>query len=210
MISIKKKYIIVIFVMLFTNSYSQEIENKNKLAANFQFYGLPIENSGWPTGFIVSLGYDIVPYRKELIFSIEPRIGGGAFANKETEGIEENTVYRYDMQCYTMGVAPKVYLSLNSDNDAYLYLENDFSFLNSFTKIQDYNTTSTRKEYDYFHFYYSCKLGALIRYPKTNLSCWVGYTTLDFKNMLNRHLPRDRKRFSGEAVGSCLGIGFSF
>ena len=67
MISIKKRYIIVIFVMFFTNSYSQEVENKNKLAANFQFYGLPIENSGWPTGFIVSLGYDIVPYRKELI-----------------------------------------------------------------------------------------------------------------------------------------------
>ena len=37
MISIKKRYIIVIFVMLFTNSYSQEVENKNKLAQTFSF-----------------------------------------------------------------------------------------------------------------------------------------------------------------------------
>ncbi|GAE21054.1 hypothetical protein JCM10003_456 [Bacteroides pyogenes JCM 10003] len=47
----------------------------------FQFYGLPIPDMELPMGAMFKIGYDIVPYKKNLIFSIQPYVGGGLKTN---------------------------------------------------------------------------------------------------------------------------------
>ncbi|WP_321519031.1 hypothetical protein [uncultured Bacteroides sp.] len=213
MFAIKNICLFIILILFFTSSYSQETNNKNSYTFNIQCYGIPMENMDLPLGVIFNLGYDIIPNKKQHVFSIEPRIGGGVFGNKVNDGIPETQLYQYSIGCLYAGIAPKVYLdlNLNSDNKVFLYLENEFSFLNTFAKIEDYHISTARNVNDFLHFYYSCKLG--LSYPlfkKKESTIWAGYTTLDFSNMLNKNIPRDRHHFGGEYLGFCFGMGFYF
>ncbi len=213
MFAIKKICLFIILILFFTSSYSQEAENKNSFTLSLQAYGLPIEDMDLPGGFIADLGYDIIPKQKQKKFSIEYRIGGGGFVNSRKDGIPETQVFRYSMTCLHTSIAPKLYLNLNmadTDKSAFLYLENEFSVLNTFATIEDYHVNTSRKENEYLHFYYSCKLGASVPLHKKYFDFWAGYTTLDFTKMLNRNLPADRHRFAGQYLGVCWGMSFHF
>lgn len=76
-----------IFILLITSFSFLCLEGvaqsatKNSLELGFQFYGLPIPDMELPMGAMFKIGYDIVPYKKNLIFSIQPYVGGGLKTN---------------------------------------------------------------------------------------------------------------------------------
>src|SRR3712207_8899194 len=59
-----------IFILLITSFLCLEgvaqSATKNSLEFGFQFYGLPIPDMELPMGAMFKIGYDIVPYKKNL------------------------------------------------------------------------------------------------------------------------------------------------
>lgn len=208
----EKAFLSVILIIFFTNCYSQKDQNKNSFNLSIQAFGIPTQDIHEPGGCIVDLGYDIIPNHRQHVFSLEPRIGGGFMGNSLDNEFGTH-IFKYTVTCIHFGIAPKVYLNLNmtdSDKSSFLYLENEFSLLNTYASINDYHVSTTRKENEYLHFFYSCKLGVSFPVIAKATDLWIGYTTLDFTRMLNKNIPQNRDHFAGEYLGACFGMSFHF
>lgn len=196
-----------ILLLLSLSSYSQETVGRRHFNFRVEFMGVPVEDTG-PFGLLLSAGYDFSPFPKKSFFSIEPRIAGGALGGKKHEGILDEQVYKYIGGCYSLGVIPKFYIPLFED-EIDLFLENEFSFMSTFLTIYDYNVKTGRGEKNLFSFYYSCRAGALFHLKKADVSCWLGFTTLNITEILNRNLPVGRHRFSEQRPWISYGVGIA-
>lgn len=198
-------FCLIVFLLCSLPFYSQETVNRRHFNLRAEFLSIPIEEIGIG-GVLLSIGYDIVPFPKKKFFSIEPRIAGGGLGGFKREGVDNRTVYKYVGGCYSLGMVPKFYLPLFED-EIDLFLENDFSFMSSFINIHDYYVEQGRTEKDLFRFYYTCRAGALFYLKKADVSCWLGFTTLDLTKPLNRNLPLGRQRFPEQRPWVCFGVG---
>lgn len=199
-----------IFILLITSLFCLEgvAQNttKNSLELGFQFYGLPIPDMELPMGAMFKIGYDIVPYKKNLVFSIQPYVGGGLFAQKALKGRETDYdfKYKYNMGAWELGIAPKLYYPLAED-ELYVYLANEFSFINMYARTWDNDKTLVRRSNNYMDFYYTCKIGVLVKSWKQNAAFWIGYTTLDLAETINKNRPREISAYRNEKPGICFG-----
>lgn len=199
-----------IFILLLTSLFYLEgfaqSATKNSLELGFQFYGLPIPDMELPMGAMLKIGYDIVPYKKKLIFSIQPYVGGGLFAQKNLKGggTDYDFKYKYNIGAWELGVAPKLYYPLAED-ELYIYLANEFSFINVYARTWDNDKTPVRRSNNYMSFYYSCKIGVLVKSWKQNVVFWVGYTTLDLAETVNKNRPCEIFAYRNEKPGICFG-----
>lgn len=91
-----KKYVFTLIGLLFVclQGFTQRA-TKNSVELGLQFYGLPIPDINIPMGAMVKVGYDFVPYKEKLIFSLQPHIGGGLFAYKKTNGTDSEYDFGY-------------------------------------------------------------------------------------------------------------------
>lgn len=185
---------------------AQSSAAKNAWEFGFQYYGLPASDTdGFPLGAMIRVSYDIVPYKKSLIFSIQPYVGGGLFAQKVSQGVTEYEFkYKYNMGAWEVGVAPKLYYPLVED-DLYVYLANEFSFVNMYARTWDNDKAPARRSNNYMDFYYTCKIGVLVKNWKQNAAFWIGYTTLDLAKTVNKNRPREISPYKNERPGICLG-----
>ncbi len=199
-----------IFILLITSLFCLEgvAQNttKNSLELGFQFYGLPIPDIELPMGTMFRIGYDIVPYKKNLVFSIQPYVGGGLFAQKALKGRETDYdfKYKYNMGAWELGITPKLYYPLAED-ELYVYLANEFSFINMYARTWDNDKTLVRRSNNYMDFYYTCKIGVLVKSWKQNAAFWIGYTTLDLAETINKNRPREISAYRNEKPGICFG-----
>lgn len=202
-----KKNVLTLFCLLFVclQGFTQNTI-KNSIELGLQLYGLPIPDINIPMGSMVKLGYDIVPYKKKLIFSLQPHLGGGLFAYKKTNGTdsEYDFGYKYNMGAWEVGLTPKLYYPVVED-ELYCYIANEFSFINLYTKTWDNDKAISRASNSYMNFYYTCKIGVLVKTWKQNMAFWAGYTTIDFANTINKNRPNDVSAYHNEKPGICFG-----
>lgn len=127
-----KKSVLILVSLLFAylQGFTQNTP-KNSVELGLQFYGLPVPDINIPMGAMVKVGYDFIPYKKKLVFSLQPHIGGGVFAYKKTNGTgsEYDFGYKYNMGAWEIGVTPKLYYPIVED-ELYCYIANEFSFIN--------------------------------------------------------------------------------
>lgn len=201
-----KKNIFALFIAFFLclMCYAQDAA-KNYWEFGFQFYGLPVPDIGSPMGGILKIDYDVVPYKKKLIVSVQPYIGGGLFAQTDFKGSTDYGFdYKYNMGVWEIGIAPKLYYSLVKD-ELYMYLANEFSFINMYTRTWDNDKAPVRYSNNFMDFYYTCKIGLLIKAWKQNVSFWIGYTTLDLAKAVNKNRPLEISPYKNEKPGICFG-----
>lgn len=200
-----KKIILTLFilVLLHLQVAAQNITN-NSIELGFQFYGLPISDIRAPMGGIVKLGYDIVSFKKQLIVSIQPYVGGGLFAYKNMKDTDYNFKYKYTIGVWEIGITPKLHYPIIED-ELYLYLANDISFINMYAKIWDNDKVQSRQSSSYMSFYNTCKVGLVVKKWKRNMGFWIGYTTIDFAHIINKNRTQGLSAYGNEKPGICFG-----
>ena len=156
-------------------------------------------------GAIAHVGYDIftpkIPY-----ISIETKVGAGFFGGSLNDEFSTASLSNYKITCFTYAIDPKLHLSLNFDDTAFLFLENEFALSMLGASIQDREAAAKRSSQD-LQFHYALKLGISFNVGRRQrLAIWVGGSTLDFDGILNKDLPAGRKRYSGEAPSYAAGI----
>ena len=146
-------------------------------------------------GGILHGGYDFFFHRISFL-SVEPKIGVGYFGGNKTSTLSTAVVANYGITCFTTSISPKVYCSLNPDNNILLSLENEFSLLNGFANIKDQNSIHVRRNSKFFQFYYTVKIGLTLKTPKgCKFTVWVGGSTLRLDNILNGNIPSGEKYY---------------
>lgn len=202
-----RKNIFILFVtfLLCSDGFAQDA-TKNYWEFGFQFYGLPVPDMELPMGGMFKVGYDIVPYKKNLIVSIQPYIGGGLFAQKKLKGGDNDYdfEYKYNMGVWEIGISPKLYYPLSED-ECYVYLANEFSFINMYVRTWDNDKAPVRRSNNYMDFYYTCKIGLLVKSWKQNVAFWIGYTTIDLAKTVNKNKPREISSYRNEKPNICFG-----
>ena len=180
---------------------------KNYLEVGFQFYGLPISDMEFPMGGMFKIGYDIVPYKRNLVLSIQPYVGGGFLGQKDLKGggTDYDFNYKYNMGVWEIGIAPKLYYPLAED-ELYVYLANEFSFINMYARTWDDDKAPVRPSNNFMDFYYTCKIGVLVKSWKQNVAFWIGYTTIDLAKTINKNRPREISAYRNEKPGICFGV----
>ena len=159
-------------------------------------------------GGILHGGYDFFFHRISFL-SVEPKIGVGYFGGNKTSTLSTAVVANYGITCFTTSISPKVYCSLNPDNNILLSLENEFSLLNGFANIKDQNSIHVRRNSKLFQFYYTVKIGLTLKTPKgCKFTVWVGGSTLRLDNILNGNIPSGEKYYSKETLPYAAGINF--
>lgn len=159
-------------------------------------------------GGILHGGYDFFFHRISFL-SVEPKIGVGYFGGNKTSTLSTAVVANYGITCFTTSISPKVYCSLNPDNNILLSLENEFSLLNGFANIKDQNSIHVRRNSKFFQFYYTVKIGLTLKTPKgCKFTVWVGGSTLRLDNILNGNIPSGEKYYSKETLPYAAGINF--
>ena len=158
------------------------------------------------TGILFHGGYNL--FSKKINFiSIEPKIGVGYFEGKKENKFNSTPISNYKINCISGGLSPKLNLALNPDENAFIFLENDFSVMNVQAKINDKGSLSTRTVNENFIFYYTIKVGLIFQLSKrSGLGLWVGGTTLKFDDLLNKGVPLSKEHYSSEAPSYCIGI----
>lgn len=201
----KKIFILLITSLLCLGCFAQSA-TKNHLELGFQFYGLPISEMNFPMGGMLKIGYDIVSNKKNLIFSIQPYIGGGLFAEKvlKERGTDYDFKYKYNIGTWEIGISPKLYYPLIED-DLYIYLANEFSFINMYARTWDNDKAPVRHSDKFMNFYYTCKIGILVKSWKQNAAFWIGYTTIDLAKTINKNRPHEVSPYRNEKPGICFG-----
>lgn len=202
-----KKSVLILVSLLFAylQGFTQNTP-KNSVELGLLFYGLPVPDINIPMGAMVKVGYDFIPYKKKLVFSLQPHIGGGVFAYKKTNGTgsEYDFGYKYNMGAWEIGVTPKLYYPIVED-ELYCYIANEFSFINLYTKTWDNDKAPSRQSNSYMNFYYTCKIGVLVKTWKQNMAFWIGYTTIDFANTINKNRANEVSAYHNEEPGICFG-----
>ncbi len=205
-----KKSVLTLIGLLFVclQGFAQNT-TKNSVEFGLQFCGLPISDMNIPIGCMATVGYDFVPYKKNLIFSLQPHVGGGLFAYKQTNGTgsEYDFKYKYNIGAWEVGLTPKLYYPIVED-ELYCYLANEFNFINLYARVWDSDKAGSRRSNKYMNFYYTCKIGVLVKTWKQNMAFWVGYTTLDFANTINKNRPHGISAYHNEKPGICFGASF--
>lgn len=202
----RKTLTILFIAFLLCAEGSAQNATKNYWELGFQFCGLPVPDMELPMGGMFKIGYDIAPYKKNLIFSIQPYVGGGLFAQKVVKGggTDYDFKYKYNMGVWDLGIAPKLYFPLAED-ELYVYLANEFSFINLYARTWDNDKASVRRSNNYMDFYYTCKIGVLVKSWKQNAAFWIGYTTIDLAKTVNKNRPREISAYRNEKPGICFG-----
>lgn len=108
------------------------------------------------------------------------------------------------MGAWEIGLTPKVYYPIIED-ELYCYIANEFSFINLYANIWDSDKAASRRTNSYMNFYYTCKIGVLVKTWKQNMAFWVGYTTIDFANTINKNRPNHVSAYNNEKTGICFG-----
>lgn len=70
----KNTFALLVTLILWLECHAQNA-TKNYWEFGYQVYGLPVPDMDTPLGIILKAGYDIVPYKKKLIVSVQPYIG---------------------------------------------------------------------------------------------------------------------------------------
>lgn len=206
---IMKRMIILyaLTVCCYTAIYALPGHNRNSFMMDIDGLFGQLDSSDKTAGILVHGGYDIF-FRGITFLSIEPKIGVGYFGRSRTEEPNSTPISSYNITCFTASVSPKLHLSLNPDDTAFLFLENEFSLLNAHARIEDQGRSKTRVSSTY-QFYYTLKLGLSFKISSNNkLGIWVGGSTLRFDTLLNRHIPKEQKRYSGETTPFTVGVDF--
>lgn len=93
----KNTFVLLITLILWLECHAQNA-TKNYWEFGYQVYGFPVPDMDTPLGIILKAGYDIVPYKKKLIVSVQPYIGGGLFAQTNSQGITDYDFnYKYNI-----------------------------------------------------------------------------------------------------------------
>ncbi|VFB12675.1 Uncharacterised protein [Bacteroides heparinolyticus] len=158
-------------------------------------------------GVFIHGGYDIF-FPKLSFFSIEPKVGVGFFGSSKRDAFDV-PVSDYSIIGTMIGIAPKLHLSVNADDDAFLFLEHEFSLMNMYANIKDKDRNTNKRRSKGISFYYSLKVGLRFRLSsKYQLSAWVGGNTLNFNKLLNKNIPAGTNRYSSEAPSYAAGVSF--
>ena len=97
----KNTFALLVTLILWLECHAQNA-TKNYWEFGYQVYGLPVPDMDTPLGIILKAGYDIVPYKKKLIVSVQFYIGGGLFAQTNSQGITDYDFnYKYNILART-------------------------------------------------------------------------------------------------------------
>lgn len=205
----KKKISILVSILFVSIHAFTQNTTKKSFEFGFKIYGLPLPDMNTPMGAMATIGYDFILYQKKQIFSLQPHVGGGVFANKKGGGTlsEYSFRYKYNMGAWEIGLTPKLCHPI-IDDEMYAYIANEFSFINLHTKTWDNGKAQSRQSNSYMNFYYTCKIGILIKMRKQNIALWGGYTTIDFSNAINKNRPKWVSAYRNEQPGICFGTSF--
>lgn len=165
-----------------------------------------VDESIFSLGF--NAGYEI-NFRKLPFLTIDPIIGVGIVRSSVLSTFKEFVLSSYKIQYFTFGVAPKLQI-INPDRDALLYFENELSFWNGAAEIEDEGYDQSRKNRQYFNFYYSPKVGIAIKVNDEYLSIWVGVSTLNMNKILNHNLHYRQEEYSDQNISLCCGFKILF
>lgn len=159
-------------------------------------------------GGIIHGGYEFF-FRQVSFLSLEPKIGLGYLGNRKTEVLSDAFISDYNVACLTASISPRLRWSLNPDNNAFVFIDNEFALLNGYATVRDPNTTLSRKSSGTFQFYYALKLGIILKTSeKCKFAIWVGGSTLKLDPIVNNNIPLKQERYSNEGLPYMPGITF--
>ena len=206
-----RKLYSILLLTTFTVTLHAQIEDKNSFVAGIDIKLGDFTNDDHSLGgAIIHGGYDI-NFRNLTFLSIEPKLGVGYFHGSYTHTFETYSHSEYNIGSIITGVSPKLKISINDDDNVYLFVENEFSLFNAFASVKDRNNTKTRRENYYGYFYYTGKIGILFKYSdNSKLGFWIGGSTLSFDRMLNKGIGQNQARYNSEDASISVGLDYYF
>lgn len=203
----KRISILCVLVLFFQTVINAGSTNKNSFTIGIDGFIGQFDSDNKTAGVLAHGGYDFF-FNRINFLSIEPKIGVGYFGRPQAEGLNPTLSSGYNIACFAACISPKLHLSLNPDDTALIFIENEFSLLNAHARIEDQGQSNTRVSRGLL-FYYTLKLGLTFKLSDNNkLAIWVGGSTLNFDTLLNNHIPKGQKRYSGESSPFAIGVNF--